>query len=211
MKAFVWHRWNVHRAIVVAFACLVAIKSCHVVDNLLSSKQQMNTTFDRLALVNTYGAFGTVGDTRYELVIEGTLDPDPATATWSAYELPCKPGALDRRPCVLGPYHLRLDWLIWFAAFDERPSDRSAWMLHLVWKLLDGDVGIRERFAVDPFDGEAPAFVRVRRFRYHLEPYGSATWWSRDQESEWLAPVHLDSEGFAEVLAGRGWPSRTAK
>ena len=38
---------------------------------------------------------------------------------------------------MLGPYHRRLDWLIWFSAMDDQPND--PWIIHLVWKLLDGD------------------------------------------------------------------------
>jgi hypothetical protein len=197
------------RGVVYAVALLVAVKSCAVVGNLASDHQAMNRSYDRLALVNTYGAFGSIDRVRHELVIEGTLDPDPEHATWRAYELPCKPGALDRRPCVLGPYHLRLDWLIWFAAMNDVPRD--AWVIHLVWKLLDGDRGVRELFAVDPFDGRAPAWVRIRRFVYHLEPYGAPTWWTRDSEQLWLQPVSLETPGLRETLAQYGWPSPTLR
>jgi hypothetical protein len=106
---------------------------------------------------------------------------------------------------LLGPYHRRLDWLIWFAAMDDEP--REPWVAHLVWKLLDGDKSIRELLAVDPFDGAAPTYVRIRRFVYHLEPYSSATWWTRDQEELWLPPVSLQSPGFREALAPYGMPS----
>jgi hypothetical protein len=187
------------------FAALVALKSVDVVANLASSHQAMNKSFDRLALVNTYGAFGSVTLARYELVVEGTLDPDPATATWQAYELPCKPGDLARRPCILGPYHRRLDWLIWFAAMSDRPGD--PWIFHFVWKLLDGDRAIRELVAVDPFAGERPRWVRIRRFRYHLEPLGAPTWWTRSDEQPWLQPLALDTPGFREALARWAWPS----
>jgi hypothetical protein len=199
-----------HRIACYAFAALVGVKSCDVVVNLASHHQQMNASFDRLELVNTYGAFGSVGMDRHELVIEGTLDADPDTARWQAYELPCKPGALDRRPCVLGPYHLRLDWLIWFAAMNERPRD--AWVLHVVWKLLDGDRGIRELLAVDPFDGTPPRWVRIQRYAYHLLPVSDGDgWWSRDDEQPWLPPVSLDSEELRDVLARYGWPSPTLR
>lgn len=194
-----------------AFAALVAIKSVPVVGNLAGSRQAMNRSYDRLALVNTYGAFGTVGATRHELVIEGTRDPDPATATWRAYELPCKPGDLARRPCILGPYHRRLDWLIWFAAMAERPRD--PWVIHLVFKLLDGDRTVRALLAVDPFDGAAPTWVRIRRFVYHLEPPGAAAWWRRDQEQPWLRPVSLATDGaeLRGALARYGWPSPSVR
>lgn len=200
-----WARLGGHRIFVACIAALVAIKSVPVVVNLASHHQAMNRSYDRLALVNTYGAFGSVGMVRHELVIEGTLDADLATARWSAYELPCKPGDLARRPCLLGPYHRRLDWLIWFAAMNDQLRD--PWVLHLVWKLLDGDRGIRELLAVDPFGGQAPRYVRIRRFVYHLEPYASATWWTRDHEELWLPPIGLDSPGFREALEPYGMPS----
>ena len=198
-----------HRIFVGCVAALVAVKSVPVVANLAARHQAMNRSYDRLALVNTYGAFGSVGMPRDEIVIEGTRDPDPATARWSAYELPCKPGDLARRPCVLGPYHRRLDWLIWFAAMSDRPRD--PWVIHLVWKLLDGDRGIRELLGPDPFDGAAPRYVRIRRFTYHLEPYASATWWTRDREAVWLPPVALDTPGLRETLERHGMPSPTLR
>nr|HEX4312745.1 lipase maturation factor family protein [Kofleriaceae bacterium] len=198
-----------HRVACYVLAALVFVKSFDVIANLASHDQQMNASYDRLELVNTYGAFGSVGRERHELVIEGTLDADPDHATWSAYELPCKPGALDRRPCLLGPYHMRLDWLIWFAAMAPKPHD--AWVLHLVWKLLDGDRGVRELIATDPFDGVAPRWVRIRRFAYHLQSYGDDTWWTRDHEQLWLPPQSLESADLKAVLADYGWPSPTQR
>jgi lipase maturation factor len=215
----IWHRARIvspsrrldgHQLAVGVLAALVALKSCVVVDNLAFAKHQaMNRSYDRLALVNTYGAFGSVDMERHELIIEGTRDSDPATATWRAYELPCKPGDLARRPCVLGPFHRRLDWLIWFSAMEDQPSD--PWVLHLVWKLLDGDRGIRTLLAVDPFDGAPPTWIRIRRFIYHLQPLGADTWWTRDHEEQWLPPVSVNTPELVDALAQYGWPSPTER
>ena len=191
-----------HQLAMGCFAALVAIKSVAVVQNLASHHQAMNRSFDRLALVNTYGAFGSVGDVRHELVIEGTEDADPARATWHAYELPCKPGDPTRRPCVLGPYHRRLDWLVWFAAMKDQPGD--PWVATLVWKLLDGDPIVRELLAVDPFDGRPPAWVRIRRFVYHLAPPDAPVWWTRDSEQLWLPPVARDGLDSGDPVPGGG-------
>jgi hypothetical protein len=84
---------------------------------------------------------------------------------------------------------------------------RHAWLYHVVWKLLDGDRSIRELFGHDPFDGAKPAWIRIRRFTYHLEPYGSDTWWTRDKEELWLQPLSLDTPGFRALLQRHGWPS----
>ena len=194
--------------LLAAICVVVAYKSFPVVENLVApphGRQAMNRSYDRLALVNTYGAFGSVGESRDELVIEGTRDPDPTTARWEAYELPCKPGDLARRPCILGPYHRRLDWLIWFAAMYDKPHD--PWIVHFVYKLLDGDRTIRTQLARDPFDGDRPTWVRIRRFTYHLQPLTADTWWTRDHEQLWLAPVNIDDPDLHEALARFGWPS----
>ncbi|HVV85104.1 MAG TPA: lipase maturation factor family protein, partial [Kofleriaceae bacterium] len=196
-------RLDGHLLAVGLLAGIVAVRSVDVVENLASHHQAMNRSYDRFDLVNTYGAFGSVGTVRHELVLEGTQDADPDHATWHAYELPCKPGPLDRRPCVLGPYHRRLDWLIWFAAMDPQPAD--PWLIHLVYGLLDGNRAMRTLLAVDPFHGEKPTFIRIRRFVYHLAPPGAPTWWTRDHEELWLPPISLANRGLRPFLARYGW------
>jgi hypothetical protein len=37
---------------------------------------------------------------------------------WQEYEFKCKPGDVKRTPCIITPYHYRLDWLAWFAGFQ---------------------------------------------------------------------------------------------
>lgn len=56
------------RALNVSLAVLIGYLSVPVVMNLLSSRQVMNTSFDPLRIVNTYGAFG-----RYAAVSGGRL------------------------------------------------------------------------------------------------------------------------------------------
>ncbi|NVB82263.1 MAG: lipase maturation factor family protein [Kofleriaceae bacterium] len=205
-------KWDLPQLLVAVFAGLVIMKSGPVVENLLAKRQAMNRSFDNLSLVNTYGAFGSVGDTRHEIIIEGTMsaDPNAPDSEWKEYELPCKPGNVNRRPCVLGPYHRRLDWLIWFSAMSEQPSD--PWLYHFAWKLLDGDKTVRELVAVDPFGGQPPRWIRMQRYVYKLQPYSAPTWWTRTLEDpKWMEPVSKDTPGFREALARFGWPSPSVK
>ena len=186
------------------FTCVVAFLSMNVIANLASTEQEMNRSYDPLAIVNTYGAFGSVGRERDELIIEGTSDRElKPDSRWQAYELPCKPGALARRPCVLGPYHLRFDWLIWFAAMTDNAED-VPWMIHVVWKLLHGDRSIEPLLAHDPFSTRPPAHVRIRRFRYRFAPKGSEAWWVRDQERLWLPPISREHPALRAYLEARG-------
>jgi hypothetical protein len=177
--------------VAAALAVLVGILSISPVENLLSRRQRMNAGFDSLMLVNSYGAFGSVGRVRRELIIEGTRDVDPGpNARWLAYEFPAKPGAVGRRLPLVSPFQPRLDWQIWFAAMAS--AEDEPWMLHLVWKLLQADRSIRRLLAHDPFGDKPPRYVRVMRYRYRFAPLGSGKVWERELEGYWLPPLPAD-------------------
>lgn len=96
----------------------------------------------RRRFVNTYGAFGSVTKIRYEVVVEGTADESPTDeAAWREYEFLAKPGDLKRSPPVVSPYHLRLDWLMWFLPFSSWRA--NPWLLRLAAKLLQVRFGER--------------------------------------------------------------------
>jgi hypothetical protein len=188
------------------YAVVVAVLSVPTVLNLFSSTQIMNTSFDRLHLVNTYGAFGSVGAVRREIVFEGTDDAAvTATTTWKEYDFWCKPGTPTRRPCVIAPFQPRLDWQIWFAAMS-RP-ERYPWTLHLVAKLLKNDPGALSLLSTNPFPGRPPRFVRAAYYRYEFAPPGNpeGAWWSRQYLGEWLPPLSADDSRLKEFLQAYGW------
>ena len=110
----------------MALSILIVVLSARPVLNLISPNQAMNASFDPLHLVNTYGAFGSVSRERYEVIVEGTLSGDPQTAAWKEYEFPGKPGDVRRRPPQVAPYHLRLDWLLWFVPLS--PAYAEGWL-----------------------------------------------------------------------------------
>jgi lipase maturation factor len=192
-------------------AVLVAGLSIYPVMNMLSGQQQMNASFNTLDLVNTYGAFGSVGRERPEIVFEGTRDPNPGEdAAWKEYEFKCKPGDPMRRPCIVSPYHYRLDWQIWFAAMSG--PDHYPWTVHLVWKLLHNDAGALSLLAGNPFPGEPPRYVRAILYRYHFAPPGNPEhkWWDRERLGVWLPPLSADDPRLNQFLAARGWPTDIA-
>src|SRR5207244_2366277 len=131
-------------------AALLIILSYRPARTLVSRHQLMNYSFDPLHLVNTYGAFGSVTKTRDEVVIEGTEEPVLTPATrWREYEFKGKPGDVTRRPPQVAPYHLRLDWLMWFAAFSS-PTYHE-WFVPLLAKLLEGDRTTLGLLRTNPF------------------------------------------------------------
>lgn len=58
------------RVVIPGLVLLVAALSFFPVANLVSSRQAMNTSFDPLHLVNTYGAFGSVGRSETRLFLK---------------------------------------------------------------------------------------------------------------------------------------------
>lgn len=191
------------RVVVCVLVGVVAVFSLDPIANLLSPGQAMNTSFNRLHLVNTYGAFGAVGRERLELVFEGTHD-DPAQpgARWQAYEFPCKPGDVDRRPCAITPYHHRLDWLLWFAAMGE--PDDYPWVAHLVWKLLHGHEEVSSLLFDDPFAERPPRAIRIELYRYEFAPMGDDAWWLRTRLRAWLPPLTVNDTRLRQFLAAYG-------
>ena len=197
---------TLHRGAAWALVVLVAALSVRPVQNLLSPHQAMNRSYDPLHLVNTYGAFGAVGKQRDEVIISGTSDAVPGPDTeWREYQFPCKPGDVARRPCVISPYHYRLDWQLWFAAMSS--IGREPWLVHLVDKLLQGDRAVKTLLASDPFPDLPPRYIRADLYRYEFTRPGddSRDWWKRTLASTYLPPVSRDDVELRRYLRRFGW------
>lgn len=173
--------------------------------NLLSSRQVMNYSYNRFHLVNTYGAFGQVGRERYEIVLEGTSDRQiTADTEWREYGFRAKPGDPMRMPPQVAPYHLRLDWLVWFLPFSVavtssgiHVSRYELWFLRLLRNLLQGDRGTLRLMGKNPFPAEPPVFIRAIFYQYRYtdpnERRETDAWWMRRQLGIYLRPVSLEN------------------
>jgi hypothetical protein len=199
--------------------CVVAVLSVAPILNLASSRQTMNRAFDPLDLVNTYGAFGGMDRERFEVILEGTADKIPIReGHWLEYELPCLPGDPRRRPCVITPYHERLDWQMWFVGNDAargEPIDEEPWLVHLIWQLLAGESSPRSLFSRDPFPDLAapPKWIRADIWRYAFtrsRAESRGDWWRRERVGTYLRPVSLQDPVLREYVRGFGWPDATA-
>ena len=182
--------------LVLAVTGLVLVRSYQPARNLLSRRQLMNYSFDPLHLVNTYGAFGSITKERYEVVVEGTEDPVLTGATeWREYAFEGKPGDVMRLPPQFAPYHLRLDWLMWFAAMSS-PMYQE-WFYPLLEKLLEAEPAVLRLLREDPFEGRRPRFVRARLFLYRFttpsERRETGAWWRRTYVGDYVRPLTLRS------------------
>ena len=190
---------------------VVAVLSFPVVVNMFSSRQIMNTSFNSLHLVGTYGAFGSITRTRYEVIVEGATDAVLTPATqWREYEFRGKPGQLNYRPPQIAPYHLRLDWLMWFAAMGSYQD--YPWFVNFVAKLLQNDKAVLSLLRTNPFPDKPPRWVRAELYEYHFttpaERQQTHNWWKRTYTSPYFPAVSMESPGFRAVLQSEGWLTR---
>ena len=181
-------------AIALAVTALIVLLSYRPARNLFSRHQLMNYSFDPFHIVGAYGAFGSITRERYEVVIEGTDEAAPTPQTkWREYEFKGKPGDVRRRPPQVAPYHLRLDWLMWFAAMSS-PAYHE-WFVPLLAKLLEADAPTLRLLARDPFAGQRPRFVRALLYLYRFttpaERRASGAWWSRELVGDYVRALAL--------------------
>ena len=195
---------KLRHGVAIALTALVAWLSMAPITNLVSNRQVMNTSFDPLDLVNSYGAFGVVGRERDEIIFEGTDDTVIGADTkWNEYEFKAKPGNPDRAPPFIAPYQPRIDWQIWFAAMAS-PADYP-WTFHFVWKLLHNDAGTLSLLANNPFPNAPPRYIRARLYRYRFAPLGSNSRWTREPIGEWLPALSTDDREFRRILTAMNW------
>lgn len=167
--------------LLVGLVIVVVVLSWFPVRNMASSSQAMNASFDPFHLVNTYGAFGTVGRVRDEVVVEGTAGDPFDEDGWREYRFRAKPGAVGRLPPQIAPYHLRLDWLMWFIPLS--PMYAAGWFEPFLARLLEGDRATLRLLSANPFPQSPPTHVRARLFRYRYTTWrewrATGDWWVR--------------------------------
>ena len=183
---------TLREVIVGTLALMIGVLSIKPARNLFSSSQIMNTSFDSLHLVNTYGAFGSITRDRMEVIVQGTKDIVITPATqWLEYEFKGKPGDPKRRPPIVSPYHLRLDWQMWFAAMNSYVY--HPWIVTLVAKLLQGDQPLLGLLRTNPFPDAPPRYIRLELYHYKFvdKEDSSGNWWVRKRVEGYLPPLSL--------------------
>jgi lipase maturation factor 1 len=126
---------------------------------------------------NGYGLFRVMTTQRPEIVIEGSRDG----SEWTEYEFRYKPGAVDRRPGFVAPFHPRLDWQMWFAALD--PTGNAEWLRSLSAHLLRGTPEVVALLRRNPFPDAPPRMIHLVVYDYRFttpeERRRTHAWWER--------------------------------
>ena len=153
-------------------------------------------------VVNNYGLFANLTESRPELIIEGSADGQ----TWQPYHFKHKPGALTIAPTFVQPHQPRLDWQMWFAALtaervgviDQDGSSKIAvdrWLVSLIRQLLEGSRPVTALFKDNPFSDRPPRFIRLQLYTYRFttpdERATTKNWWHRELIGTYIPPASL--------------------
>jgi hypothetical protein len=128
------------------------------------------------------------------VIVEGSAADDPADdEDWREYEFKAKPGDPRRLPGQVAPYHLRLDWLMWFIPIS--PAYAGEWFTRFLQRLLEADRSTLRLLGRDPFDGARPQWIRARMFHYRYSTYRelreTGAWWVRRPVGELVPQMKL--------------------
>ena len=185
---------------------VIGFLSLQPVVNMISPQQIMNTSFDPLDLVNTYGAFGSVGRERLNVVFEGT-DAATPDAQRSVEGISVRGVARGVEPaaaadCAL-PAAARLANVV---RRHERAGGISVDAASGL-ETLHNDPGALGLFAGNPFPEKPPHYIRAVLYRYAFAPPGNpaGNWWKREELGIWLPPLSADDPHLLSILRQAGW------
>ncbi len=140
----------------------------------------------QFVLVNDYGLFRRMTETRPEIIVEGSADGEQ----WKPYEFRWKPGKLSEVPRYNTPHQPRLDWQMWFEALRLEqvhnmngtvdPRYMSPWFRSFLLQLLRGEPVVLNLLGQNPFPDAPPKFIRIELYQYRF-----TDWHSRQQTGDW--------------------------
>ncbi len=187
---------NWFQMVLITLVIIVIVLSYYPATNMVLKNWRIPAIANSIKIVNTYGAFGQIQRTRFELVIEGTHDRKITDdTTWQAYKFYKKPSNTKHLPRFLVPYPYRLDSQMWWMA-SQSPESPWPWFIEFIRKLLnENDNTVIPLLKKDPFN-EAPKNIRVIMYEYRFTSFNewmrSGNWWNREYIDVYLGPISLD-------------------
>lgn len=184
------YRWG-HTCAILVLAAVIAVKSTDPIRELYSPAPWINN-YDPLFIMNSQGVFGFINQHRIQPVLEYTHAKNLKTKKldWKPLDFKCLPGSVDRTPCLMSPYHYRLDWETWIrtTASMERIIDHpdSGEIMHhnmpqflreLMQRLLHRDDDALGLMGVPHlYDQGPPTAIRTRFYKYTFDPAKFNSW-----------------------------------
>ena len=144
-------------------------------------------------IINGYGLFADMTESRPEIIVEGSNDGE----AWHEYSFKWKPGDLKRPPRWVAPHQPRLDWQMWFAAL-RRNYQNTPWFINFMVQLLRGSPAVLGLLDKNPFPDAPPRYVRAVLYDYRFTnpatKRAEGTWWQRERIGLYCPAISLRNE-----------------
>jgi hypothetical protein len=135
--------------------------------------------------INSYGLFRIMTTERNEIVIEVSDDG----AYFQPLEFKWKPGLLERAPPFVAPHQPRLDWQMWFAAFNpgfipqrDMQNPQMFWFGRFLEELLNRNEKVYALMEPPPVPIKSIHAVRAKFYRHEFTDAETrkktGAWWT---------------------------------
>jgi len=144
-------------------------------------------------IINGYGLFADMTESRPEIIVEGSNDGK----AWHEYSFKWKPGDVKHPPRWVAPHQPRLDWQMWFAAL-RRNYQNTPWFINFMVQLLRGSPAVLGLLERNPFPDAPPRYVRAVLYDYRFTnpatKRAEGTWWRRERIGLYCPAISLRNE-----------------
>jgi hypothetical protein len=152
-------------------------------------------------LANSYGLFGRMTWSRYEIEFQGTVDG----TNWVPYPFRYKPQDLNRAPGIYAPYQPRFEWNLWFASLGTWRE--NPFVVRTEQQLLLNKPDVLALFAANPFRSAPPKQVRAVVWQYWFTDRAArkanGAWWHREYRGLYAPVLERAADGRMVVSE---WP-----
>jgi len=152
-------------------------------------------------VANSYGLFGRMTWSRYEIEFQGSADG----VNWTVYPFRYKPQALNEAPGIYAPYQPRFEWNLWFASLGGWRE--NSFVVRTEQKLLFNNQDVLAFFRFNPFANAPPKQVRSVIWQYWFTDLATkkstGQWWRREYSGLYAPSLTLTPDGKIMVAE---WP-----
>ncbi|HXT25428.1 MAG TPA: lipase maturation factor family protein [Candidatus Eisenbacteria bacterium] len=160
------------------------------------------TALEPFRIANSYGLFGRMTWSRYEIEFQGSNDG----VNWTAYPFRYKPQALKEAPGIYAPFQPRFEWNLWFASLGgwrENP-----FVVRTGEQLLFNNSDVLSLFRFNPFPVSPPTHIRAVLWQYWFTDRATkkttGAWWRRESRGLYAPALERTSDGKIMVSE---WPA----
>jgi lipase maturation factor 1 len=159
------------------------------------------TVLEPFRIANSYGLFGRMTWSRYEIEFQGSKDG----VSWTPYPFRYKPQAPNEAPGICAPYQPRFEWNLWFASLGgwrENP-----FVVRTEQQLLSNNPDVLALFRLNPFAASPPTQVRAIIWQYWFTDRATknltGAWWRRESRGLYAPALQRMPDG--KILVSE-WP-----